>query len=848
MDVDDDDDDEGSESVRSAKWKAHVGAAWETRYELLAPSLKYRDPVLALRRVLLSEAGLRNDVSHNWLLYAKLTRKEGYLRTSNSAVMHAEALDNQYAQLERAKLLVRQDRMHEALQILEPVDINPAKLDFNVDDPRYCAKNLLLATNWMQQSGQRQGQKVVERYEAVIKFDPTWEKGYFFLARYYEYLLNVKRRELAERVSGNTSSADGATGNATPVVDAEIHAYLIRLMENYVRALRHGTKFVFQSLPRLLTLWFEYGELLYARTSGTSVSSDDPQAVMERRVLSDMASVVKDAARALPAYEWLMCFPQVASRVCHPNPVVVKSVTMILTRVLAAYPTQAMWVVLGLSRSLNTQRKFQAQSVLSEAERAFAAMGRQDLATSFEEGGVLVDELIRLAGHDPQHQRKIHIRLSRLRSKILVPVQSAMTTLLPRSGLAPPDSEHSAFAPSSQVHIRAFSDTADVMMTKEKPKRIEIVGSDGKWYPFLCKREKTGDLRKDARMMEFNVLINKLLQKDREGRKRKLRLRTYAVVCLNEESGLMEWVEHTRAMRQLVSQIRKTERGYLPTLRLSQETKERYLAMQRKYAADPPAMATYYRRKILSLPEFTPRFHQWFYNNFADPTAWFEGRRAFARSAALWSMVGHIVGLGDRHGENILIDTTTGECVHVDFDCLFDKGLKLAKPEIVPFRLTPNLIDAFGITGVEGVFRKVAEVTMHLLRDNQPTLRSVLESFIHDPLVEWGRRGKATQREASAANDRGGYGTGGAGAKQAGGAGQGNTEAHAILAAIDDRLRGVYNLGAAIRPQLSASHLRLLPAHESLPLSVQGQVDKLIQEATSLENLAQMYIGWMPFL
>jgi serine/threonine-protein kinase ATR len=51
-------------------------------------------------------------------------------------------------------------------------------------------------------------------------------------------------------------------------------------------------------------------------------------------------------------------------------------------------------------------------------------------------------------------------------------------------------------------------------------------------------------------------------------------------------------------------------------------------------------------------------------------------------------MVGHIVGLGDRHGENILIDSTTGDCVHVDFSCLFDKGLQLEKPEVVPFRLT----------------------------------------------------------------------------------------------------------------------------------------------------------------
>ena len=45
---------------------------------------------------------------------------------------------------------------------------------------------------------------------------------------------------------------------------------------------------------------------------------------------------------------------------------------------------------------------------------------------------------------------------------------------------------------------------------------------------------------------------------------------------------------------------------------------------------------------------------------------------------AAWCMTGHILGLGDRHGENIMIDTHSGETVHVDFGCLFDRGLILA--------------------------------------------------------------------------------------------------------------------------------------------------------------------------
>lgn len=46
------------------------------------------------------------------------------------------------------------------------------------------------------------------------------------------------------------------------------------------------------------------------------------------------------------------------------------------------------------------------------------------------------------------------------------------------------------------------------------------------------------------------------------------------------------------------------------------------------------------------------------------------------------AMVGYILGLGDRHGENILYDSTTGDCVHVDFNCLFNKvGTSLRNPK-----------------------------------------------------------------------------------------------------------------------------------------------------------------------
>lgn len=39
--------------------------------------------------------------------------------------------------------------------------------------------------------------------------------------------------------------------------------------------------------------------------------------------------------------------------------------------------------------------------------------------------------------------------------------------------------------------------------------------------------------------------------------------------------------------------------------------------------------------------------------------------------------------------------------VHIDYNVCFEKGKTLRVPEKVPFRLTPNLKEALGVTGIE---------------------------------------------------------------------------------------------------------------------------------------------------
>ena len=68
---------------------------------------------------------------------------------------------------------------------------------------------------------------------------------------------------------------------------------------------------------------------------------------------------------------------------------------------------------------------------------------------------------------------------------------------------------------------------------------------------------------------------------------------------------------------------------------------------------------------------------------------------------------------------------------------------------MVPFRLTQNMVDGLGAGGYEGTFMRVCEITLGVLRSHREALMSVLETFVHDPLVEW-------TKSASRAGPRGG--------------------------------------------------------------------------------------------
>jgi serine/threonine-protein kinase ATR len=365
-----------------------------------------------------------------------------------------------------------------------------------------------------------------------------------------------------------------------------------------------------------------------------------------------------------------------------------------LRAVLAAYPPQAAWALMGLTKSRVPFRRERALAVVGSVKRALLsarpASRHRNLAAVLE---VLFEELIRVAAEAPPDSGGAPAKVYRTTvmdpaalaaGGVLVPLQAYLSVALPgreEEGGGPGGGDGGGGAgeggglssapvfPDAAPTIERFDRNVEVMSSKERPKKLTVLASDGLRYPFLCKTERRGDLRKDARMMEVAALLNRLLGRDGEGRRRKLRLRTYNVVCLNEESGLMQWVGNTSGLRGEVTRS-YAHLGLRNPMAILKEARAEFERLQAPATPlEDAERVRLYRADIL--PRFPAVLHVWFSLSFADPAAWFEARVTFARSAAVWSMVGHVIGLGDRHGENILMDKGSGECVHVDFDCAF---------------------------------------------------------------------------------------------------------------------------------------------------------------------------------
>ncbi|KAL1747593.1 hypothetical protein HDZ31DRAFT_31492 [Schizophyllum fasciatum] len=257
----------------------------------------------------------------------------------------------------------------------------------------------------------------------------------------------------------------------------------------------------------------------------------------------------------------------------------------------------------------------------------------------------------------------------------------------------------------------------------------------GQMHKQLFKGEGNDDLRQDAVMEQVFELCNRILQRDQETRRRRLAMRCYKVIPLTTQAGVLQFVTNTLPMNAWL--LDAHQRYHPEDIR----TKDFYTLLENKQAElkKQPEKLTKWFTEIVT-KRHKPVMRHFFREKHKEPTAWFATRLNYTRSVAVTSIVGHILGLGDRHISNILLDQHNGEVIHIDLGIAFDQGRFLPVPERVPFRMTRDMVDGMGASGTQGVFQRCAEETLRVLRGGSEIIMTVLEVFKHDPLHSWCRK------------------------------------------------------------------------------------------------------------
>ena len=405
------------------------------------------------------------------------------------------------------------------------------------------------------------------------------------------------------------------------------------------------------------------------------------------------------------------------------------------------------------------------------------------------------------------------------------------------------------------IFIKKIHSVLIVLKSKRKPRKISILGSDNKMYHFLLKGKE--DLRQDERVMQFLNLVNNLLRNNINFHYQSLKIVSLYVLPLSVNTGLISWLDNCDTLFQCIKNYREKFGIFVQSERklsnhfyknYDQLSKMRKLEIFRYVCENTKAEDL---KKIL-----------WLRNTSAEN--WLIYRNNYIRSLAVMSMVGYILGLGDRHLNNIMIQNLTGKVVHIDFGDCFEIAMNREQlPERVPFRLTRVLVNAMEAFGIEGTFKMICENVMNLLRNNKESLIAILEEFVKDPLISWRMMaiGKTIEEEKIVDEEK---------------INNEKKNLKIIESIIDLKVEESskdhsFIVEGAVEIEMKQklaqkqkkmknneialeaikrikNKLNGKEFDENITKSVKEQVKEIIKQATSHENISQAYSGWNPFI
>ena len=241
------------------------------------------------------------EIAAIWLNSAKIARKAGQFDEAYSAILHASDLDLQMARIEHARWWWHQGQPRKAIESLQN-SFAANIFDFNREVTSNNSSNLSLdevATNshnimlgkamallakWLDSAKQTSEEDLLNRYKKVQTICDKWEKSHYLLGHYYNRLL-----EHEESKPINRQKDTYLNGDLTKLVCV-----------SYLKSLQYGNKYLYETLPRVLTLWLDFGANV-----GVVVATKEDRArmtVARQQKLVSITEHVDKAVRKLPVY------------------------------------------------------------------------------------------------------------------------------------------------------------------------------------------------------------------------------------------------------------------------------------------------------------------------------------------------------------------------------------------------------------------------------------------------------------------------------------------------------------------------------------------------------------------
>lgn len=427
------------------------------------------------------------EIGECWIKTAKLARSLGQLQESYKVLTEAKKYKHLEAYLESAKLNWARGQEKSSICILRKgIKENFAKLEAamggQIVEFKDSHKNPKAMRILGSLSNRERNILIESRILLACYLDESKSVSEDDVSTIFkETKLMTKSGDGEELYFHYAWHLDKIYANVTPeqLIQHSDHFYYTCIY--YLRSIHSGPKHLHHCLPRMLSKWFNFAEVL------AKMSEKKGKSPFEVAKVSAASGILKKFidnnsswGKWLPQYFYLTALPQLVSNICHLHQDTYLLISKILTDMMSgSYSQQTFWQLVAVSKNRDKNRKEKCQKIFDDAMKI--SPKQQTALTNSLTFAKKIDELCEYKTEKGQRSMKLSETLKSLPAfinsdkfySVILPNQRNLLATLPTS-----DGnvhQHNPF-PSGLVEIEKIDDEVRLMPSMVQPKRISFKG------------------------------------------------------------------------------------------------------------------------------------------------------------------------------------------------------------------------------------------------------------------------------------------------------------------------------------------------------------------------------------